>query len=449
MNPRTKIRFPIAECRFVSVLIGAVAMSLPGYAQTQAFSTGEPMYQAQVSPPSAPAQGAQNDADAGDPATKKDRKKWQRILIDGNRPNRALLVFTADLNGDQRPDVVTAGSWYEHSGADLTQWKRHQLSDKANNVVWVGDVDKDGDTDLLATEWSGVTVEPTLVDRVLNRLNIREFDYKQGLYGHRYSWGENDGRGNFTWHYNLPDATGKYDFLQDTADIQTDSGMQIVLSWHFRKFPLEAYEIPDDPVNDPWRLVKLSDTHMGEQITRFDVDQNGLEDLLLGTMWLKNTGSSWEPKTFIETDILPDRNVVADINGDGGEDVVIGFEIVNQPGKLAWYERQDTGVWKEHVISLGFLIGTSSVDVADVDMDSDMDVFVGEHNTISEESARVFWFENLNGDGTQWAGHLIHTGDEHHNGTVAVDLDDDGDMDLVSIGFRHNNVLAYINPTVP
>ncbi len=376
-------------------------------------------------------------------------KPWERIEIDSNRPGRALLLFTADFNGDKHLDIATAGFWYEHSGDDLTQWKRHSLPAKANNVTWVGDIDKDGDIDILATEWSGIEGKPTLIDRALNRLKIRKYDYQQGRYGERFNWGENDGKGNFTWHYNIPDASGKFDFLQGTVDIETPTGTQIVLSWHDWKFPLEAYEIPKDPVNEPWRLVKLSDTTQGEEINSFDVDQDGLKDLLLGTVWMKNTGSSWEKKTFVDTDILPDRNVVADMNGDGRDDVVVGYEIVNTPGKLAWYERQSDNAWKENIISLDFIIGTSSVGVADVDMDSDMDVFVGEHNTKNEKSARLFWFENLKGDGTEWMGHLIYLGDEHHNGTVPVDLDKDGDMDVVSIGFRHHKVVAYINPTIP
>jgi hypothetical protein len=51
--------------------------------------------------------------------------------------------------------------------------------------------------------------------------------------------------------------------------------------------------------------------------------------------------------------------------------------------------------------------------------------------------------ENLDGIGGQWESHLVYTGDEHHDGAQVVDIDDDGDLDIISIGWEHDNVLLY------
>ena len=40
---------------------------------------------------------------------------------------------------------------------------------------------------------------------------------------------------------------------------------------------------------------------------------------------------------------------------------------------------------------------------------------------------------------------FIHKGDEHHDGALVVDLDGDGDQDVVSIGWGHHKVIVYEN----
>jgi len=49
--------------------------------------------------------------------------------------------------------------------------------------------------------------------------------------------------------------------------------------------------------------------------------------------------------------------------------------------------------------------------------------------------------EDLNGRGGRWGERVIYTGDEHHDSVLAVDLGGDGDLDFVSIAWRHRKVL--------
>jgi hypothetical protein len=42
-------------------------------------------------------------------------------------------------------------------------------------------------------------------------------------------------------------------------------------------------------------------------------------------------------------------------------------------------------------------------------------------------------------------GHTVYTGDEHHDGGLAVDIDNDGDFDIVSIGWVNDKVVLYEN----
>jgi hypothetical protein len=169
----------------------------------------------------------------------------------------------------------------------------------------------------------------------------------------------------------------------------------------------------------------------------------------MGTKWLRNDSTSgnenWTPVTLNNTSGDPDRNQLADINGDGRLDAVVGFEAVSTIGKLAWYEQpaDANSTWTEHVIAN--IIGPMSLDVGDLDKDGDIDVVVGEHNIANSSSARLIVFENLDGKGGNWKSHIVYTGDEHHDGAQLVDIDNDGDLDIISIGWGHGRVLLYEN----
>jgi hypothetical protein len=59
--------------------------------------------------------------------------------------------------------------------------------------------------------------------------------------------------------------------------------------------------------------------------------------------------------------------------------------------------------------------------------------------------ARLLLFENLDSRGGRWHEHVLYTGDEHHDGAIAVDIDGDGDFDTISVGWEHGKVLLYEN----
>jgi hypothetical protein len=172
-----------------------------------------------------------------------------------------------------------------------------------------------------------------------------------------------------------------------------------------------------------------------------------MNDVVLGTRWLHatNDGDLRHLRSLHETGEPPDRHRVTDLDGDGRPDIVIGYEAINRSGKVAWYEAgaDPTAPWTEHAIA--DLAGPMSLDTADLDGDGDADIVVGEHRLDQPENARLVWIENTEGTGEAWVLHLIHMGDEHHNGAQTVDIDGDGDLDIISIGWGHSRVLLYEN----
>jgi hypothetical protein len=50
--------------------------------------------------------------------------------------------------------------------------------------------------------------------------------------------------------------------------------------------------------------------------------------------------------------------------------------------------------------------------------------------------------------GRHWRAHEVESGLEHHDGTRLVDLDLDGDLDIISTEFTHDMVVVYENKAV-
>ncbi len=348
--------------------------------------------------------------------------RWKRHVIDAEKPWRAVFVYPADLNGDGRTDIVAGGWWYENPGSIDGSWPRRDVGLPLRNAATVFDADADGDLDVLGTQGEGSAANP------------------------HFAWGENDGSGSFRIHLNIPRGDG--DFLQGVARGRFFDGhrrLSIALSWHAAGRGIQLLTVPDDPAEEEWEWSRISEISQDEGIDAADLDRDGDADLLLGTYWLENAGGSFRARRLHPSDGLPDRNIAADVDGDGRLDGISGYESSRSPGKLAWYRQPlvATAEWQEHVIDT--TIGPMSVDTGDLDRDGDTDVVVGQHNLADPARSELLVYENADGKGSRWVRHSVSTGDEHHDGTQLADLDGDGDLDLVSLGWTHGRVLVFEN----
>ncbi len=347
--------------------------------------------------------------------------KWKRHVVDAERPHRAIWIQAADMDGDGAKDILTGAWWYKNPGKAAGKWVRSVIGEPIMNMSAVYDSDLDGDYDVLG--------RPA-------KASDASADYYLAV---------NDGSGKFVVREAVQ-ARGDFEQGIAVARFETGSEYQVALSWHKAGNGVQLLIPPENPAAGKWTMRRISEFSQDEALSAGDIDRDGDRDLLMGTRWLRNDGGGkWSVQMVNPAEGDPDRNQVADINGDGRLDAVAGFEAINIPGKLAWYEQPDSldSVWAEHEI--GMPVGPMAMSAADMDGDGDIDVVVGEHNYKTPETARLIIFENIDGKGAQWRQHVVHTGDEHHDGALAIDIDGDGDMDIVSIGWSHPNVVVYEN----
>ena len=366
-------------------------------------------------------------------------KLWKKTKLVSPGSRRQLFVRAADFNEDGKPDLAAGAYWHENPGSISAGWARHPVGAAANNAIWVDDFNQDGHIDLLASRWDTRFAQPSLKERVMNKLFGQP--YPGTLPGNEFVIATNDGTGQFSIESGLPAVTG--DFLQGVAQIDSNGKSLLAFSWHETGFGIHAYDMTSQNDTSLWVAQKLTEFSQDEQLNVADINNDNVPDLVTGTRWLDGA-NDWHPVTIVDNNSAPDRNIVADMNKDGFMDIVVGYEAISKPGKLAWYQQvagSNGTIWKEHVI--GFPVGPMSLGVADMDGDGNLDVVTGEHNLRHPKSARLILYRNL---GDRWQPELLGRGDEHHNGLEILDLDGDGDLDIASIGWSHSNILLYENP---
>lgn len=127
-----------------------------------------------------------------------------------------------------------------------------------------------------------------------------------------------------------------------------------------------------------------------------------------------------------------------DINGDGLVDVVAAGWDGNT---VAWWENDgaDSITWTQQIVDDNFG-GASNVHAVDVDGDGDTDIL-----GTAWYGNEVSWWENDGGDSITWTRqHIAHPFVNGHE-VYGVDIDQDDDMDVLAAGAGNGEIGLWLN----
>src|SRR5262249_19601241 len=110
--------------------------------------------------------------------------------------------------------------------------------------------------------------------------------------------------------------------------------------------------------------------------------------------------------------------------GDGDNDALSASGF---DGKIVWYENVGGFSWTPRLIAFA----GESVEAADLDQDGDLDVV-----------SNLVWYENDGGSPPAFTQHPVASISVHANGLAIVDVDRDGDLDVLSAG-QEDDTIAW------
>jgi predicted Zn-dependent protease len=344
------------------------------------------------------------------------------ILIDNKREQpRNFGVAVADVTGDGNSDIAAGRYFYRNPGGDMcSNWKRTLLPGKPTiDAMLFTDVDGDEFGDVIAEDLPGVY--------------WLEADNKQGS-----SWTIRSKIGEIPSGPHNSSAQGYI-----LAQVIAGGKPEILLSSR----GVYYFEIPPDPEKSNWPQKRITESPNSEEgIGSGDIDNDGDIDVC-GSInsdavpnavgWYENPGDGGNDWIYHQVGTVArwaDRFYMADINKDGRTDIVISTANGTEDG-VYWFEAPENPKetsWERHTVIAQDL--SNSMDVADMDNDGDTDIILGQHYTGKMMTPRKLNIFENDGHGN-FSQHLIHSGVESHLGARVFNLDGDGDLDIVNIGY--------------
>ena len=161
--------------------------------------------------------------------------------------------------------------------------------------------------------------------------------------------------------------------------------------------------------------------------------------------WYENDGASnpsWTASNIATSADGATSVFVADMDNDGDMDILSASYVDDT---IAWYENDGAAnpSWTASDIATD-ADGAFSVFAADMDNDGDMDII-----SASQYDNTIAWYENDGAADPSWTASDIATSADGARSVFAADMDNDGDMDIISASRDDDTIAWYETSAIP
>lgn len=336
-----------------------------------------------------------------------------------------------------------------------------------NNVGGIGsnygiDIDNDNDLDILIAgiednsiiqyrndggspvEWTKIIIDSNVSGARSIHANDIDGDGDIDIVGSSYSgvpsvlWWRNDGGDPTIWTRQSVSQTFQNSHEVFSIDIDKDGDCDILSASSDQHTIAIWYNDSGSPITWTRQTVGISE-HLAKSVHAADIDNDGDVDLVSAAIlsnvvafWKNDGGSpiSWS-RNVVDNNFLGAHRVeIIDIDSDGLNDILGAGYTGNV---VAWWRNDGSNPinWERQDIATQFLKACIATAI-DIDNDGDRDVVA-----TGQESNKISWWENDGSFPVNWTEHIIADDFIRPWPLFAGDVNNDGDFDII-VSSSHN-----------